>query len=387
MKIAVLSPSAQSLQETSAKLDQGKPERVITRHEGGIGMLRSVADHESVDVFIIDTLSLDTADLSAVEYVTSKYPHIFIIMLCPEQSSELLIRAMRVGVRELLPSPVKQDALEAAVLRAESKLALRNAKNLAQVIAFVSCKGGSGATFLAANTGYQLGEQGKKVLLIDLNLQFGEALLLLHDRKASSDIVQIAQNLSRLDASFLASSVVAITPNFSILPAPEDPVQQQDVKPEQFEAILNLAATQYDFVILDVRKYLDDLTIKALDRANKIVLVVQTLLPYVRNATRLMNIFRALGYPPEKVEVLVNRFWKGDEIGLDQLRASMGVSALHTVPNGYKEIAKAINLGVPLASVSKSCSVYMGIEQLVESLQLKKVTETPTGLLSRLLNR
>ena len=79
---------------------------------------------------------------------------------------------------------------------------------------------------------------------------------------------------------------------------------------------MNLAVNQYDFIILDVSKNLDDLTIKALDRAHNIFLVVQTMLPYIRNANRMMTVFRSLGYPQDKVELLVNRYWKNGEIGL-----------------------------------------------------------------------
>jgi pilus assembly protein CpaE len=253
-------------------------------------------------------------------------------------------------------------------------------------LAFASCKGGSGSTFLATNLGYQLGAEGKKVLLIDLNLQFGEAVLTVHDRKATSDIAEVALNLSRLDASFLSASTVHVTPNYEILGAPDDPAQSLQVKPEHLDAILNLAVNQYDFVILDVSKNLDDLTIKALDRAHNIFLVVQTMLPYVRNAHRMMTVFRSLGYQQDKVELLVNRYWKHGEIGLDDLRASLGVSKMRTIPNGYKEVNKAVNQGVPLATVSKSSLVYKAIGELALSL-LPKADQAQGGLLNRLLNR
>ena len=132
----------------------------------------------------------------------SLYPQMIIIMLCLQQTSEFLINAMRVGVREVLPSPPTPVALEAAMARSEAKLGLRMGQHSAQVIAFISCKGGSGATFLSTNLGYQLGEQGKKVLLIDLNLQYGEAVLTVHDHKATSDIAEVARNLSRLMLHF-----------------------------------------------------------------------------------------------------------------------------------------------------------------------------------------
>jgi pilus assembly protein CpaE len=384
MKIAVISPSSQSLQEMGATLESGNPSRFIARHEGGISKLRAIAEKEHPDVIIVEGLCHDAGELAPIESVTTSYPQMIIIMLCSQQTPEFLINAMRVGVREVLPSPAGKDALEAAVSRAESKLGLRSAQRSGRILAFVSCKGGSGSTFLATNLGHQLGAEGKKVLLIDLNLQFGEAVLTVHDRKAMSNVAEVARNLSRLDASFLTASTVAVTPNFAILAAPEDPAESLQVKPEHLDAILNLAVNQYDFIILDVGKNLDDLTIKALDRAHNIFLVVQTMLPYIRNAKRMMTVFRSLGYPQDKVELLVNRFWKNGEIGLEDLRASLGISRMRTVPNGYKEVAKAINEGVPLATVAKSSLVLKAIAELAQSL-LPKPDQAQGGLLGRLL--
>lgn len=384
MKIAVISPSSQSLQEISSILERGNPSRVLTRHQGGISKLRTLAEQEHPDVIIVEGLCHDASELAPIEFVTTHYPQMIVIMLCSHQTSEFLINAMRVGVREVLPSPVDKVALEAAVIRAESKLGLRSTQRSARVIAFIPCKGGSGSTFLATNLGYQIGAEGKKVLLIDLNLQLGEAVLTVHDRKATSDIAEVARNLSRLDASFLSASTVQVTSNYEILAAPEDPAQSLQIKPEHLDAILNVAVNQYDFIILDVSKNLDDLTIKALDRAHNIFLVVQTMLPYVRNAHRMMTVFRSLGYPQEKVELLVNRFWKNGEIGLDDIRASLGVNKMRIIPNGYKEVAKAINQGVPLATVSKSSLVLKAISELAQSL-LPKTDQAPGGLLNRLL--
>jgi pilus assembly protein CpaE len=386
MKIAVISPSAKSLLELSAMLERGNPARAVTRHEGGISKLRTVVEQQQPDVIIVEGLCHDAGELASIEFVTAIYPAMMIIMLCSQQSSDFLIHAMRVGVREVLPSPPSADALEAAVARAETKLGLRGAQRSARILAFVSAKGGSGATFLAANLGHQLGADGKKVLLIDLNLQFGEAVMTVHDRKATSDIAEVARNLSRLDASFLASSTLQVSPNFAILAAPEDPGQALQVKPEHLDAILNLAVTQFDFIILDVSRNLDDLTIKALDRAHHVFLVLQAALPFVRNANRMMSVCRSLGYPPEKVELLLNRFSKNAEIGLDDVRASLGVTRMRTIPNSYKEVAKAINQGVPLASVSRSSVVFKAISELAQSL-LPKAEETQGGLLSRLLKR
>jgi len=384
MKIALISPSTKSLHDLSLMLDRGSPANRIVLHEGGLSKLRAVAEQERPDVIIVEGLYHDASELAPVEFVTTHFPQMIVIMLCPHHTSDFLINAMRAGVREVLPSPVSKAALEAAMLRAESKLGLRAVQRSGRILAFVSCKGGSGATFLATNLGYQLGAEGRKVLLIDLNLQLGEAVLTVHDRKPVSDIAEVARNLSRLDASFLTASEVQVTSNYEILAAPEDPVQAMQVKPEHLDAILNLAVNQYDFIILDLSRTLDEVTIKALDRAHNIFLVVQTLLPYIRNASRMLPVFRSLGYATDKVELIVNRFSKNGEIGLEDLRATLGPNKMRVIPNGYKEVAKAINHGVPLATIAKSSAVLKAITELMQSF-LPKPDQGQASLLGRLL--
>ena len=92
-----------------------------------------------------------------------------------------------------------------------------------------------------------------------------------------------------------------------------------EVKPEHIDVLLNLAVSHYDFVILDVGRQLDAVTIKALDRAEKIFPVLQTTLPFMRDASRLLSVFRSLGYPLAKVGLVVNRYEKGGEIALDDV--------------------------------------------------------------------
>ena len=99
------------------------------------------------------------------------------------------------------------------------------------MLAFVSCKGGSGATFIAANLGYALaaGEQ-RKVALFDLNLQFGDAALFVSDHKPATTLSQLSQQIVRLDASLLSASMIQITPAYSVLAAADDPAHAADVE-------------------------------------------------------------------------------------------------------------------------------------------------------------
>ena len=384
MKIVLISSRLQAFGGLCEHLERGDRGRVVTRQEGGIQDLRLAADHDQPDVILVECSNLDSGSLSVVERVTDQYPRMAIILIGGQQDPEFLIQAMRVGIREVLVAGASRETVEAAVSRVETKLGLRIRQRSGQVIAFVSSKGGSGATFLATNLAHQLGSGGKKVLLIDLNLQFGEAILTIHDQAQSSDIVAIARNIGRLDASLLHASTVKVSNHFSILAAPEDPAQALQVSSEHLNAILDIAVEEYDFTVLDLNRTLDDLTIRALDRADQIYLVLQAMLPYIRNAKRVLTVFRSLGYVSEKVEVVVNRFGRGAEVGLDDLRASLGPNRIRTVPNGFRDVADAINQGQPLAAIAPSGVVSKAISDWAQAL-LPKPEPISGGLLSRLL--
>jgi pilus assembly protein CpaE len=89
-------------------------------------------------------------------------------------------------------------------------------------MALLPCKGGSGATFLTTNLGWMLARK-HSVLLIDLNLQFGDTLAYLHEAKPASTLADVARDIHRLDASFLTASTVKITPRCMCWRPPKTP--------------------------------------------------------------------------------------------------------------------------------------------------------------------
>lgn len=382
MKIAVISPNTANLGEMSVVL-AGLSHQVITV-EGGKTKMRSVTEQHSPDLLLVEGMCCDPDELSQVEYVSTHHPKTAVVLLCATHTPEFLMQSMRVGVREVLPSPASPEMLSGMVARVEAKLKSTTVSPLGKILAFIPCKGGSGATFLAANLGYHLAES-YSVLLIDLNLQFGDALATLHDGRPASTLADVARGIDRLDASLLAASAVSITPKFSVLAAPEDPAQSLEIKPEHIESILAVAVAEYDFVLLDMGRAIDPVAIRALDRAYRIFPVTQLTVPGLRNARQLLGAFRSLGYPTEKTELIVNRFDRNASVGLDHARKSLGNVLVRTVPNSYKEVNSSIDHGTALVKVARSSSVSKTIVDLADSL--KPRSAAARSLLDRLLKR
>lgn len=382
MKIVIISPNKNHLQEMSKVLEALS--HTVSLVDGGKSKMRVIAEQEQPDLMLVDGMCCDPNELALVEYVTTHHPKVAVMLLCATQTPEFLINSMRAGVREVLPSPVTAAALEAAVNRMAAKLQGLHGAASGKVLAFMPCKGGSGATFLATNLGYQLAETSS-VLLIDLNLQFGDALSFVSDGKPSSTLADVAHDISRLDASFLMASTVKVAPNFSILAAPEDLSKAMEVKPEHIDAILGLAVTLYDFVLLDVGRNLNTLAIRALDRAHRIYPVLQAGLPSIRNANKLLAVFKSLGYPASKTELIVNRFEKAGEIGFSEMQRSLSSAPLLTVPDSYKEVNASINRGVPLVEISRTNPVSKSLADFALSLNPRH--EQNTSFFARLFRK
>ncbi|MBL0419592.1 AAA family ATPase [Ramlibacter sp. AW1] len=381
MKIAVISPSPAHLQEI-ARIVGGSSHTVLT-FEGGKTRVREVAERDHPDMMLVDGICRDSQELAQIEWATAHQPTMAVVLMCSSHTPEFLLGAMRAGVREVLPSPASADAILGAVDRVSAKIK-QSPSRRGRVLGFMNCKGGAGATFLSVNLGWHLAQAGK-VLLLDLNLQFGDAVSLVHDGKPPTTIADVARDISRLDIELLNASCLKISEGFSLLPAPDDLALASEVRPDHIQAILELAGTHYDFVLLDLPRHLDPLSITALDRADRVFCVLQSALPDLRNANRLVKAFHALGYPDEKLEVIVNRFEKSGEIGIEQVQRAVPGLRVHTISNAWRDVSNSINQGDPLAK-SQRGPVVRQLAEMARALTPKS-DDPQRGLLGRLFRR
>ncbi|MYM75072.1 AAA family ATPase [Duganella sp. FT134W] len=387
MKIAVISRDERHLADVMRLLRARVPSDEIDHLVGGVARAAMLSDDQLPDVLIIDRPSAADGDLEHLERFSAQHPRIACVALSSERDAEFLMQAMRAGVREVLPSPATSATLYPAMERIGEKLERRAEVN-GKVLAFISCKGGSGATFLATNLGYALAASGKqRVALIDMNLQFGDASLFVSDHKPLATLSDVAQQIHRLDPSFLASSMLSVTPNYGVLAAPSDPAHANDVKPDHIDAILKLARRQYDFVLLDVGRSLDAVSIRALDHADHIYPILQTTLPYIRDSKRLLNVFRSLEYGKEKIHMIVNRHDKGGEIRLKDLEGAFDTEVSITIPNHYDAAAASVNQGVPVIQLAPTSPLSAALVNLASKLSGEQVVEQSGGWLSKLRQR
>ncbi len=337
--------------------------------ESELALLESRVEEHQPEVLIVEVEDVGRAMLRSVERVAHAHPELAIVLVGREQGPEVLLEAMRAGVREYVPTTAGSAAVVEALSRLRRRLgAAARPARLGKVIAFVPCKGGSGSTFLAANLGYELARAGRRVALIDLNLPFGEAEIYVTERNAQHSIADLAREMDRLDASLLESTLVRVSPHFGILATPQSPEDSMDVRPEHVEEIIDVARRSFDIVLLDIDGALEGIAVRGLDHADEILLVMQNSLPFVRGARRMLDVFSKLGYSSAKTRLVVNRYEPSSEISLTALEKAIGVQASFIVPNSFRAVEASINQGVPVVELHGKDRVAKSLREMAAKL-------------------
>ncbi len=348
--------------------------------------LREASEHIVADapqLVIVDASGIGHAEADLIDRLSRLYPDSAFMLLTREHQQDMLIRAMRAGVREVLQLPLNHQAFHEAMDRLELQAGIAHMRN-GRVLAFISCKGGSGATFIGTNFGYALATLAdRKVLLIDLNGQFGDATLYVSDQKPSMTLSDLCSQIARMDAAFLESCLVQVCDGFGVLAAADDASAAASIKPEHIDSILRIARQNYDYVLLDVGRQIDAVSLRALDNADMVYPVLQLALPDIRDGRRMLDIFRSLGYTGERIRLIVNRYEKGGKLRLHDLELALGAEVVHTLPNDYAAATDSVNQGVPALQLSRSSPVARSLSELVEVVTARKLADRG-GLLTRL---
>jgi pilus assembly protein CpaE len=387
MKVVLVSPDQNELHQLNSQLSAAAKYELTAVQGNGQEAQQAVERHQP-DVLVMDGVFHEHSAFEQLEKTIVANPGMAVILAAKTLTPEFLLRMMRMGVTEVLPQPVTGAVLKEAIERTAQRVksVQKTTRHQGKVLAMVGCKGGSGVTFLASNLGYAVASEdpNRRVILIDLNLQGGDAELFVSDGRSISNVASIAAEINRLDSTLLDTSLVRVLPNYGVLAAAQDTHEAFSVKPDHVSQLIEVAAKNYDLVILDLPRSVDPVTVRALDRANEIYVVVQMTLPFIRDAKKLLGDFRALGYGPDKIRLIINRYEKEPDITVKDVQNTLGMAVYRTVPNSYKNVATSVNQGIPITKLNPRDPVAKTLMDMADTLRQSKPVASSKGWLSSL---
>lgn len=256
-----------------------------------------------------------------------------VVLATPQTTAEDVRRLFRAGAKDVLASPLVQDQLMSALGEVIGSGQSGDAKGL--VIGVVKSAGGVGATTLAVNIAGHFANPQRtkrgdrldpmKVALLDFDVQFGDAALAM-DIVARKTLADILRAPKRLDSHFLDGVLERHRSGVRVLSAPPDMTPLEAIDGDVATAIVNIAASTHDVVILELPMAWTDWVGTLLRRADHLVLVSSAAVRGVAGARRVLDAAAELNVASSRWSLAFNRLnsiLDGNDI-IDQARRALG---------------------------------------------------------------
>lgn len=326
---------------------------------------------ETLLVIIGATVDLDEA-LMFSAYQRLQRPLIGVVLVRSAVDPADVMRCLRAGIREVVEEADWKGLREATSRSIDISKALSTSLRsgaeqtpYGRVVTIFAGKGGCGRTFVAVNLAMALSAGGsRRVLIIDLDLQFGDVaiMLKLNPERSIAGGIQMA---GRLDEPGLKSVVTQFRPGIDALLAPANPAQSENVRRELVVEILDVARPLYDFIVIDTPALVTDQVLAALDMSDWLVPIVTPDLPTLKTVRLTVDMFDMLDYPKDRRLLVFNR--SNTQVGLTDADVSEAIGmpfAVH-VPSS-REVPLSVNRGEPLLLTSPLHPVSRAIRDLAD---------------------
>lgn len=378
--------------------------RKLLYFEKDIEVVASALDgHQAVDmakslepdIILMDINMPDFDGIAATEEIRSLGLPSQVIMMSVQGETDYLRRSMLAGAREFLVKPFSGEELANSVRRvhqvrteqvqrrasaALSTSSQDNGKVHGKVVTVFSPKGGVGRTTIVSNLAVAVRESAqKKVVLVDCSLQFGDVGVLLNV-ESQKTIIDLIPHIDGLELDFVEDILATHSSGIKVLPGPTRPEMAELVTAESLKTILSKLRESYDYVFVDTWPSFQDTMLSVLDLSDAIIVVLTLELPAIKNVKLFLDVADALGYPPEKLILVLNRADSTGGIRVADVEASLRRPIAASIVSDGRLVTYALNQGVPFVLSAKNSPVSRSLYDLARILVNGRMEKSETAV-------
>src|SRR6478752_2635782 len=292
-----------------------------------------------------------------------------IILLASNGSPDLLEEALEHDVADVLLLPQLTDNVVFAIRKAghAGKRLGGPDQRHGRLVTVFSPKGGTGKTVTATNLGTSLAKHwGKRTLLLDLDLQFGDAAIMLgiEPEKTIYDLVTAP---GELDSEKLAGYTTRHASGLDVLPAPLRPEDAELVTEAKLARLLEVARESYDVIVVDTSPFFHGPMLATLDRTDELLLLTSLDVPTIKNVRLSLQTLELLSFPQERIKVVLNR--ANSKVGMQrkEVESALEMGVRHEVPSD-RAVPVSVNKGNPAVLADGKCDFSRAVRELAKSL-------------------
>ncbi|GIM95506.1 AAA family ATPase [Paractinoplanes toevensis] len=326
---------------------------------------------ETLLVVVGATVPLDEV-LMFTAYQRLQRPLIGVVLVRKTLDPADVLRCLRAGVREVVEESdwdgLRNASSRSVDLSKALGTTLRSSSELTpygRVITIFAGKGGCGRSVIAVNLATALAaDGGRRVLLVDLDLQFGDIAIMLK-LPPERNIAGAIAMAGRLDEPGLRSIITTYRNGIDVLLAPSGPAQGEHVRRELVVEILDLARPNYDFIVVDTPALVTDQVLAALDISDWLIPIVTPDLPTLKSVRLTVEMFDMLDYSKDRRLLVFNR--SNSEVGLTaaDIEEAVGIPFAVHVPSS-REVTISVNRAEPLYLTNPAHPFSLAVGRLAD---------------------
>jgi pilus assembly protein CpaE len=339
-----------------------------------------IATSTQPDIVLMDINMPGMDGIAATERLNAEVPSAAIVMMSVQGEADYLRRSMLAGAREFLVKPFSSDELSASIRQVharergkQERMAVapvrRGDPRLApgerepgKVVTIFSPKGGVGRTTVAVNLAVAAAAVlDQKVALVDASFQFGDVGVLLNLNPKNKSIADVLSDLSNGDVDVLDSTLIHHSTNIDVLLAPPSPETAELITADQIRTVVGRLRETHDLVVVDSWPLFQDSTLALLDMSDVILGLLTLEITNIKNIRLFLEVVEQLGYPPDKVQLVLNRADTTCGIRLEDVENSIGRKVDHTVGSDWRVVVYALNRGVPFVWSDRPAQVSQDV--------------------------
>ncbi len=347
----------------------------------------------SVRMLLLGPSFAGPESMEQIRTLHNQDPSLVLMLVADEVTADLLRQGMRAGVSDVLEAPLDEKKIEEAIEQFAHDVLKRQSAAKApeppaesekgKVVTIWSAKGGSGTTVVATNISLLLNRiEGKKVVLVDADLQFGDVCLVLQ-LEPRFTMVNAAHELHHLDSEMLDSLLTEHHTGLKVLAAPLEPAFADDITTAGLIQMIEILQEEYDYIIIDTASMLDELILSLVEKSDQVLMVVDMDLPSVKNAKLALETLRLLKFSTSNVQLVMNRNNSKAKLDNKEIEGALRMDIEASVPSDAS-VAASVNEGRPVVEADPKSKVSKGFETIA-ALVAKDIPEASgkSGLFGR----
>jgi pilus assembly protein CpaE len=336
--------------------------------DSGPSAMRHLVDNQSELLLVVGPEVDLTLALKVTEKLRLERPEVGVVLMRRRLDLTVLSQSLRSGVREV----VDADDLEALMEGCQRSLELSErltghsestSRGDGRVITVFSAKGGVGKTTVSTNVAGELASDGSRVLLVDLDLAFGDVAICLgiSPERSMTDIVAMS---GHLDQQGLDSVVVRHDSGLDVVCAPSSPAEADHIPAATVTELLRVAKGLYDYIVVDTPPAFDEHVLAAFDMSDVSILLATLDVPAVKNLRLTLDTLDLLGHPRDSWVVVLNRANSKVGLTIDDVATALHRPIAVQIPSSVS-VPAAANRGVLLVLDDPRHPVSTAIKTIV----------------------